>query len=104
MVFNCLPIWNHKIDVKERHPEAKAKGWLKIKKDFTEYIYGLETEIDISKIKVEMLKNTWNLIRENYVRYKNETTLQSGSEAKEVDPPEHSDIMRTYDDMIAKRK
>lgn len=104
MVFDCPPIWNHKIDIKERHPEAKAIKWLKIKNEMVAYLEAIEENIDISKITVEMLKNTWGHIRQAYVRYKNETQPVSGSSAKDVDPPEHSEVMRTYDDMISQRR
>lgn len=68
------------------------------------YLQDMEENIDLSKIKVDMLKNTWNHIRESYVRYKNESQPSSGSAAKDIDPPDHSEVMRAYDDMIQKRK
>ncbi|XP_037042916.1 uncharacterized protein LOC119079230 [Bradysia coprophila] len=71
MIFEAPPIWNFKIPIKDRHPEAKSKKWIEIKNDFVAYLQGIESPVDMSKIKVELLKNTWNHIRESYVRYTN---------------------------------
>lgn len=92
------------IDIKDRHPETKAKKWLQIQKEMAEYLEHCEPKVNKSLVKVDMLKNSWDKIRENYVRYKSESKGVSGSEAKEIDPPEHVEIMRSYDGMLAKRK
>lgn len=60
--------------------------------------------MDISKVKVDTLKNTWNYFRDMYVRYKNESQTSSGSAVKVVDPPEHNETMQRHDDMLIKRR
>lgn len=102
LLFDCPCIWNHTIDIKLRHPEAKAKKWLHVQQELIAYLQGLQLNVDGSTIKVPLLKNTWEKIRENYVRYKNESSTSSGAATKEIDPPDHINVMRAYDGMIAK--
>lgn len=104
LIFDCPPIWNHTINVKERNPEVKSRKWIGIHNEMIKYIKACGHCIDVSTIKMEMLKDTWNKIRETYVRYKNDSQFISGSATKEVDPPEHFEVMRAYDRMIVKRK
>lgn len=95
-------IWNHTIDIKFRHPEAKAKRWNGIQYAMVQYLQERGQNVDGSSVKVQLLKNTWERIRDSYVRYKNETIGKSGSSTKEVDPPDHLDAMRSYDVRQAK--